>query len=163
MLNKTIIIAHTFVLMLLLQTPSFAHFIHGEPNEEPQTITETDNWGYVDFIKDESIYDIMDKASKLNKPIFIDFYAEWCGPCRIMDQEVFSKSSVAKYMNSNYINYKVDTSSRSGNNLAYRYNVKMLPTFIIINPKGDMIAKETGLMDSEEFIDFAKNANTTIY
>jgi len=182
MLPKTKVILQIVALLFVFQQSAFAHFINDEMDqkrelkisekveiqaevEKPAKIEtpvkskpKTRDLGYINFMKDQSFYDVMDRAEKENKAIFIDFYASWCSPCKMMDMEVFNDSSVANYMNSNFINFKVDINTRTGNNVAYRYDVTLLPTLLIVTPKGDIIAKETGVLSPEEFVAFAKNA-----
>lgn len=184
MLSRTKLVLQIVAFLFIFQQSAFAHFINDEMNQKkelkiiekaeakvetektakietpskPKTKAKTKGLGYVNFIKGESLYDLMDQAERTNKAIFIDFYANWCSPCKMMEMEVFNNNSVANYMNSNFINYKVDINTRRGNNIAYKYGVKLLPTVIIITPKGEVIARETGFLDSKEFVEFARNA-----
>ena len=51
---------------------------------------------------------IKTKAKQENKPIFVDTYASWCEPCKWMDQNTFSQTTVGDFFNKNYISWKVD-------------------------------------------------------
>src|SRR6187549_1401798 len=61
------------------------------------------------------------KAKK--KLIFIDFHTVWCGPCRRMAAEIFTKPAVAELYNSRFVNYKVDAEKGEGIALARKYEV----------------------------------------
>ena len=62
----------------------------------------------VDFKKDVSFASVLKKAKAENKPIFIDFYTTWCGPCKFMDETVFELEQVGDLFNENFINIKVN-------------------------------------------------------
>ena len=50
-----------------------------------------------------------EKAKEEDKIIFVDVYATWCGPCKMMDREVFSQEKVAEYYNATFVNAKFDS------------------------------------------------------
>ena len=56
----------------------------------------------------------LDIAKKNGKPMFIFFYTDWCIYCKKMDKEVFSDREVISYMNSNYINIRVNPETDKG-------------------------------------------------
>ena len=60
----------------------------------------------VSFIENGSIPMLMEKAKSENKIIFLDFYADWCAPCKQMDKEVFQDNRVGEFFNENFINFK---------------------------------------------------------
>lgn len=164
MLMKTTTTIKMVVLCLLFTHSLFAHFenqdfpiLSHNANSE-KTISNDELSNYIDFITGQSFLQVKEKARKSNKPIFLDFHAAWCGPCNIMDMEVFNDPNVATYMNANFINYKADVNTRIGNNLAQKYDIKLLPTLIIISADGEVLTKASKFMDSTEFISFAKSA-----
>lgn len=83
------------------------------------------------------------KQSK--KPIVIDFYADWCSPCKAMMPvlESLSKSYGDK------VKFTKVNSDRS-RHIASEYHITQLPTFVLIKD-GKVVGKYTGLMSQSEF------------
>jgi len=67
-----------------------------------------------------------DKLSSGGKPLFVDFWATWCGPCRVMDPVV--EKLAAKYSES-VVFGKVNVDEEI--NISSRYQVFSIPTFMI--------------------------------
>ena len=58
--------------------------------------------------------DALDAAKEEDKIIFVDAYAKWCGPCKRMAKEVFTKKEVGTFFNDNFINIKLDMEESHG-------------------------------------------------
>lgn len=102
--------------------------------------------------------DIVKKAKKTKKYIFVDAYAEWCGPCKAMAKNVFSDASVGNYFNEKYINYKFDMEKGEGPEFAGKYGVQAYPTLLFFNEDGTLAHRAVGGRDVEGFINLGKNA-----
>lgn len=110
------------------------------------------------------------KAQAENKYIFIDCYATWCGPCKYMDQEIFIDSSVASFINCNFIALKLQMDITSADDLTIKkqyltaqvfkqkYNINVLPTYLFFGPRGEIVHKEIGQMIQSDFLVAAKKA-----
>jgi thiol-disulfide isomerase/thioredoxin len=98
------------------------------------------------------------KAKEENKIIFIDFYTTWCGPCKIMDNNVFTLSDVGDFYNSNFVNYKVDAEKGEGITLTKKYNVKAFPTFVFTDAEGNFLHQAVGGFSADELINQGKMA-----
>lgn len=108
--------------------------------------------------EDSNFTTILAKAKKENKLIFIDAYASWCGPCKLMVKNIFPLKTVGDYYNSNFINAKIDMEKGEGIALAKKYNVKAYPTYLFVNGDGEEVHRTLGYVEEQDFIQFAKDA-----
>ncbi len=96
-------------------------------------------------------------AKKINKPIFIDDYTVWCGPCKKMAKDVFTDSDVGSFFNKNFINVKMDMEKTSGALIGRRYDVHFYPTLLFILPSGELIRKEVGYHSKAKLLKVARD------
>ena len=96
---------------------------------------------------------ILDKAKKENKNIFVDVYTVWCGPCKLMSKSTFTNDTVANFYNANFINYKIDAEKGEGVEIAHKYEVNCYPNLLIINPNGEIVHRGAGYKNKIEFIE----------
>lgn len=99
------------------------------------------------------------KAKAENKLIFIDAYAEWCGPCKLMAKNVFTQQSVGDFYNANFVNAKIDMEKGEGKDIAQKYKVMAYPTYLFLNADGEVIHRVTGYYEPENFIGIGRDAN----
>jgi thioredoxin 1 len=85
-------------------------------------------------------------------PVFVDFWAEWCGPCRMVSPVVEELSS--EYPGKvKFVKVNVDESGE----LASKYNVFSIPTLAVFN-KGEIIAQQVGAASKASYKNMIENA-----
>ena len=80
-------------------------------------------------------------AKNQNKFVFVKFYADWCVPCKWMDDTTYSDPTVVGKIDANFIPLKVNIDDFDGFALRQRLAVSVLPTVIIYNPQGKMVKR----------------------
>ena len=90
---------------------------------------------------------------KSEKPVLLDFYADWCGPCKMMSPIVEQISE--KYADE-YVVGKVNVDEQPG--LALRYQVMSIPMLVTMN-LGMFAGKSIGVVSEGEVLDLLKKAS----
>lgn len=110
---KRIIVA---LLALGLSAPSFAQGI----------AFETGTWK-----------EVVAKAKKEKRLVYVDVYTTWCGPCKMMAKEIFPQKEAGDKYNTHFINYKIDAEKGEGIAFAEKYKVNGYPTNLYIDPNNE--------------------------
>ena len=100
----------------------------------------------------------LEKAKVEEKIIFVDAYAQWCGPCKRMAKTTFMDDSVGKFFNANFINIKMDMEKGDGLKFRQKYPVSAFPTLFFLDPKGEVVHKVKGAQQVEGILKLGKFA-----
>ena len=98
------------------------------------------------------------EAKASNQLIFMDAYAEWCGPCKYMAANVFTDAEVGKLFNDKFINLKIDMEKGEGPALAAKYQVRAYPTLFFIDGDGNVVKKVLGAQPADKLIAIGNEA-----
>ncbi len=81
-----------------------------------------------------SVEDAQAKAKKTPKPLFVDVYTNWCGPCKMLDRNTFSDPKLADYVNKNF--YPVKFNAEGGEPVMWKGTKLENPDFNPANSSG---------------------------
>ena len=81
-------------------------------------------------------------AVEQNKPILIDFWAVWCGPCKAFNRDLKEDAEIQE-ATARFILFKTDA-EKEGKELAKEYSVSGFPTYVVLNSKGETLARWAG-------------------
>ncbi|RAV27770.1 thioredoxin family protein [Sinomicrobium soli] len=99
---------------------------------------------------------VIETAKTGHKKIFVDAYATWCAPCKQLQKTTFKDAKAAAYFNKNFINVSIDVEKGEGVELTKKWQVDGLPTLLILDENGSVLANHTGYLDGGGLLEFAK-------
>lgn len=116
---------------------------------------------------------------KTPKPIFMDVYTDWCGPCKMLDKQTFHDKLVVDYITANYyavkfnaegnseVNYKgvkysnpQFVADRQGRNAAHEFGqvlkIQGYPTMVVFDKKSDIAKSIVGFRNTDQLMEELK-------
>ncbi|MGL1935455.1 MAG: DUF255 domain-containing protein [Fibrobacterales bacterium] len=105
------------------------------------------------------------KATTEKKLMFVDLYADWCGPCKYMDATTYKDSSVAALLNSRFVPIKIDADQAEPMACEVKHQlppmecaakvwqVQGLPGTIILDSKGYFLTSTMGIQEAKNLIE----------
>lgn len=105
------------------------------------------------MFEETPLEDVLAKAGKAGKLVFVDTYTGWCAPCKMMDKKVFILKEVGDFFNKNFVNTKIDIEKGKGIELAKKFEIRAVPTYLFLDGEGNLIYRTSGYQEAEAFIE----------
>lgn len=126
-------------------------------------------------IKWMSFNEAIAAQKKVAKPIFMDVYTDWCGPCKMLDKNTFSNPKLAEHINQNYYAVKFNAEgneqiefsgktfsnpnfnpNRKGRNAMHQFTgylrVPGYPSMVVLDEKGNIAKSIVGYRTADQLM-----------
>jgi thiol:disulfide interchange protein len=130
------------------------------PSSNDETSVNPPSSSGISFEENKSITlsSILERAKTEKKLVFLDAYASWCAPCKLMDKEVFPNSATGIYFSKNFISYKLNVEKNNGPTVKLLYDVTTLPTLLFLDADGNVLERANNSITISELNRLAKSA-----
>ena len=140
--KKLIIEIIIFILALLAITFGYNYLINQLTEEDGKDISKNINDENIEIMEIKNTEEFEKEVINSNQTVFIDFYATWCKPCKIMTPII---EEIAKeYKEIKFVKMDIDKNEE----LAIKYNIMSIPTMMIIK-NGEVKKTFIGITDKQ--------------
>ena len=89
------------------------------------------------------------QAQSEGKLVFVDVWAAWCGPCKLLDSTTWKDRGVIELLSARTIAIKINADQDSA--FVEKYKVEALPTLLVLKPDGSEVTRVVGYVDATGF------------
>jgi thioredoxin-related protein len=104
----------------------------------------------------------LQEARRLDRPILVDVYTQWCGWCKRMDRDVYARPAVRDYLASKFVTIKIDAEAakpakyegrdHTSRSLAALFRVTGYPTTLFLRADGKHLVNVPGYVEADNFL-----------
>lgn len=106
------------------------------------------------LFSDASWKAILETAKTEHKLVFIDAYASWCEPCRLLRKKIFPDKEVGALFNQYFVNTSINMEKGEGPALMKIYPVEAYPTLLITDANGNLLTYTMGYLTAKQLLRF---------
>ncbi|MFP4349916.1 MAG: thioredoxin family protein [Thermodesulfobacteriota bacterium] len=152
---KSKLMVWVLMFIFVFTACGFAGSDDPEESKQDMQVAAADGIRWLNY--DEGI----SRGKSEDKKVFLNFYADWCRYCKMMDQKTFQDKEVIAYLNQNFVPVRVD--SDKNRKVSMEYNVQGLPVSWFISADGENIGSQPGYIPPEMMLPLLKYIETDSY
>jgi len=149
---------HLYILLFFVAVSVPGSILFAQSQQSNSDLKKSNQKNIGILFTDSSWSAILKKAGKENKFIFVDAYASWCGPCKLLKATTFKNKNVASLFNQNFINVSMDMEKGEGINLSADWMIQSYPTLLVFDATGKPVLETIGFLKPKDLIEFGKRA-----
>ena len=100
-----------------------------------------------------SLPEAIKESKRTGKPLFVNFSAEWCPPCEVMDRKVFPNAALNAELR-RWIPVYIDSDKNEA--LGEKYKISTMPAFYLMKKNGTIVTKSVGYQNANGLIKWLK-------
>ena len=101
---------------------------------------------------------VLAQSQKKAQAIFVMVHTSWCGYCRKMEREVYTKTKVADYHNTYLINVRIDGESLFGIKFSEKHRVEAFPGLLFLNENESILQSIPGYLNAKDLLYYAEES-----
>ncbi|MDR0800985.1 thioredoxin domain-containing protein [Fluviicola sp.] len=114
-------------------------------------LLSTWSFGQITF-EHGTLKEAIEKAKQAKKPLFVDVYATWCGPCKQMAATAFIDPEVSTFYNASFVSLKLDGEKNDGPEVMSKYGITAYPTLLYFDASGNLAGKVVGALQAKQLL-----------